>query len=452
MSHKEVSNARHYREHSREQDGWTVLAPPPAAGDLWPWVFGFHQLLARRRRRTLLSQTSTPASTPRGTAREPSSSQPIALTKYRTEGRKNLEQQADDAFIELFVCCGIPRRFIWREEFTHFVNAVSQGNYKVTSRTKFEDALVPAYAASLRTAVIEHLRICWFLTITISTDGGKLSKKKFVSVHITNVHRQSFGVDLDDVSRVSQTGEYFAELLAKARKGLGISRGLQSVGETRFATIYWSFDSVLRGIPEFSSIVRNRALGIDAEMLEKPFLDDEDVYKFRRHLTRLGSVLMPFTWGIQCLESKDTTPANVYLYWLAIVAQLNDLINKDDDAGDKSKYATTVKELIRSIANFQFSRLIEKERASKVYSTVFGLDPGVFLTIEALGVQPVTLSSTAGQLAVKEELPLIQRIGSSLRGNAAQNIAPIAPSRTRTSLTVCPQMPSVYCLSSSRTS
>ncbi|KAJ6478689.1 hypothetical protein DFH09DRAFT_1379161, partial [Mycena vulgaris] len=170
--------------------------------------------------RTLPSQTSTPASTPRGTAREPSSSQPTVLAvwqEYRTEGRKNLEQKANDAFIELFVCCGIPPRFIGREEFTHFVNAVSQGNYKVISRTKFVDALVPAYAASLRTAVIEHLRTCWFLTITISTDGGKLPKKKFVSVHITNVHRQSFCVDLDDVSRVSQTGEYFAELLTKKK-------------------------------------------------------------------------------------------------------------------------------------------------------------------------------------------------------------------------------------------
>ncbi|KAJ6596480.1 hypothetical protein B0H10DRAFT_2232489 [Mycena sp. CBHHK59/15] len=36
MSHKEVSNARHYREHTREQDGWTVLAPPPAAGNDLP--------------------------------------------------------------------------------------------------------------------------------------------------------------------------------------------------------------------------------------------------------------------------------------------------------------------------------------------------------------------------------------------------------------------------------
>ncbi|KAJ6552195.1 hypothetical protein DFH09DRAFT_1085986 [Mycena vulgaris] len=292
-------------------------------------------------------------------------------------------QKANVVPIELFICCGIPPRVIGREEFTHFVKTVNQWNYKVTSRTKFEDALVPAYAASIRTAVIEHMQTCWFSTITSSTDGGKLSNKKFVSVYITNVHRQLFCVDLDDVSRVSQTGEYFAELLTKiiaeleeilafmslssylqdwfdeTRKSLGIFRGFQSVGETRFATIYRSLDSVLRGIPEFSSIVRNRTLGIDAEMLKKHFLDDEDVYKFRRDLTRLVS-------AIQCLESKDTTPADVYLYWLAIVAQLNDLISKDDDAGNKSKYATTVKELIRSIANFQFLQLIEEEHASKV--------------------------------------------------------------------------------------
>ncbi|KAJ7703977.1 hypothetical protein B0H17DRAFT_1127007 [Mycena rosella] len=36
MSHKDVSNTHHYQDHTREQDGWTVLAPPPAAGDDLP--------------------------------------------------------------------------------------------------------------------------------------------------------------------------------------------------------------------------------------------------------------------------------------------------------------------------------------------------------------------------------------------------------------------------------
>jgi hypothetical protein len=54
-----------------------------------------------------------------------------------------------------------------------------------------------------------------------------------------------------------------------AREELKISRGLQSVGETRFGTIYWSLDSILRGIPAFISIVRNPKLGIESEVRDR---------------------------------------------------------------------------------------------------------------------------------------------------------------------------------------
>lgn len=48
-----------------------------------------------------------------------------------------------------------------------------------------------------------------------------------------------------------------------ARRELKIGRGLQSVGETRFATIYWSVDSVLQGYEAFKQIVRNPDIGIE---------------------------------------------------------------------------------------------------------------------------------------------------------------------------------------------
>ncbi|KAJ7718219.1 hypothetical protein B0H14DRAFT_2643410 [Mycena olivaceomarginata] len=268
------------------------------------------------------------------------------MALYRTEGRKLLEGKVNDALVELFINCGIAPRIIGSEEFKHFCNTLN-GNYSLTSRTKFEDSLVPAYAANVRLAVLDYLQTCRYLTI--SSDGAKLKRKKFITVHITTVYRQSFCVDLDDVSRISQTGEYFAELFKKwiqkigpyrfcaatsdragninrgrflsvedfpwmfnlsdachnlhhvckdicnipvfqpivaeikeilalmslstytldwfdaARKELWISRGLQSVGETRFGTIYWSLDSIERGIPAFTSIVRNPALGIESE-------------------------------------------------------------------------------------------------------------------------------------------------------------------------------------------
>ncbi|KAJ7784003.1 hypothetical protein DFH07DRAFT_997515, partial [Mycena maculata] len=391
-----------------------------------------------KRAKPSVSGQPSQKSTPIRAESEPSGSHQLQVSKYRTEGRKILEQKVNNALVEFFICCGVSPRIIGRDEFKHLVTTLSQGNYNLISRTTFEDSLVPTYAANVRIAVLGYLRKCRYLTI--SFDGGKLTRKKFISVHVTSVHRQSFCVDLDDVSRSGhlftdfmQVIGHLRELLAFmslssysqdwfdiARAEQGISRGLQSVGETRFASIYWSLDSVLNGIPAFVSIVRNPELGIDSQVLTKHFMDDEDVFKFRRDLTRLGAVLMPFAWAIQCLESKETTPADVYLYWLAVVAQLHDLITKDDNAGPKSRYATTVKELIRRIANFRFSQLIEDERSSNAYLTAFVLDPdnrgaSILATPNPLAVQPVTISFRGGESAVKELPPLIQRIGLSLQ-------------------------------------
>jgi len=58
--------------------------------------------------------------------------------------------------------------------------------------------------------------------------------------------------------------------------------------------------------------------------------------------------------AIQCLEAKHATAADVYMYWLAIVAQLSDLMAKPS-----CKYGTVVKERVRAIVNFQFSQLID---------------------------------------------------------------------------------------------
>ncbi|KAJ7231083.1 hypothetical protein C8J57DRAFT_1581220 [Mycena rebaudengoi] len=90
------------------------------------------------------------------------------------------------------------------------------------------------------------------------------------------------------------------------------------------------------------------------------------------------------------------------------------------NAGNKTKYAETVKELIRSIANYRFSQLIEDKRASNVYFTAFVLDPDnrgatILATPKPLEIQPVTVSFAAGAPAVQPCLPLIQRIGLSLQ-------------------------------------
>ena len=60
---------------------------------------------------------------------------------------------------------------------------------------------------------------------------------------------------------------YTLDFFDLARKELKIGCGLQSVGETCFATIYWSLDSVLTGFPAFEKIARKYHInGIDSHV------------------------------------------------------------------------------------------------------------------------------------------------------------------------------------------
>lgn len=64
------------------------------------------------------------------------------------------------------------------------------------------------------------------------------------------------------MSLSSYTLVYFDE----AREDLHIERGLISIGETRFGSIYWSLNSVLDGMPAFKRIMREQSLGIESEV------------------------------------------------------------------------------------------------------------------------------------------------------------------------------------------
>jgi hypothetical protein len=44
---------------------------------------------------------------------------------------------------------------------------------------------------------------------------------------------------------------------------LGITRGIEGIGNTCFATMYWAGKSVQRGLPALQAIVENDTLGID---------------------------------------------------------------------------------------------------------------------------------------------------------------------------------------------
>lgn len=51
-----------------------------------------------------------------------------------------------------------------------------------------------------------------------------------------------------------------------------------------------------------------------------------DSLMFQVALAKLVAIMGPYMKAIQCLESAHTMCADVYLYWLAIVAQMKQLL------------------------------------------------------------------------------------------------------------------------------
>jgi len=87
-------------------------------------------------------------------------------------------------------------------------------------------------------------------------------------------------------------------------------------------------------------------------------------------LAKLVAITGPYAKAIQCLESSQTTCADVYLYWLAIVAQMEQLLQSNT-----IRLQEETKTAIRTITNARFNQMIN-DAPNDPYITAFYLHPG----------------------------------------------------------------------------
>ncbi|KDQ05636.1 hypothetical protein BOTBODRAFT_122435, partial [Botryobasidium botryosum FD-172 SS1] len=129
-------------------------------------------------------------------------------------------------------------------------------------------------------------------------------------------------------------------MLNDAREPLGITRTLESIGNTRFATLY-------------RCAVRLR------DCLPALYVLYDD-----------GLRIEPIAKSLKCLESTHSTLADVYVYWLAASAELQQIFTSPDRGGFDRE---TVENII-GICNFRFNQMIN-DAPEDAYITAFVLDP-----------------------------------------------------------------------------
>ncbi|KAG2158711.1 uncharacterized protein EDB93DRAFT_1076704, partial [Suillus bovinus] len=346
--------------------------------------------------------------------------------KYVTEGHKALKEKGDQALMLFVTCTGIPPHVIDSDEFKAFCSILN-ANYKSTSATTLADTLIPNKSARITKMMFDYLKTQRDLTVTF--DGGKIPRR-FYTVHVTTADRRTLLLELDDASMLSHTAQYIGELLEGIlafmdksgyamehfnyhRGVLKIGWGLEKISKTRFANIHWSAASLQRCLPAMQAIVSNPSLGIDVKV--RHYANTTDSLMFQVALAKLVAITGPYTKAIQCLESAHTTCADVYLYWLAIVAQMEQLLR-----GNTIRLREETKLAIRTITNARFNQMIN-DAPNDPYITAFFLHPEhrtaqIYKNINPLDLPPIHMTKANGTYSiVSPEDSIMKRVGTSLQ-------------------------------------
>ena len=152
---------------------------------------------------------------------------------------------------------------------------------------------------------------------------------------------------------------------------MGIKQGIQSIGKTRFATVYLAAESLDQNYPAISELCQQKIISIPE--VNDLFIPGFELTDFTRELQHLVLFLAPVAKLIKCLESSHSTIADVYLFWLAVTGNINDLLNR-------VCLETQIKEKIWLAVNSRFNQMVNNA-PSDVFLTGFILDPSEFLVL-----------------------------------------------------------------------
>ncbi|CDO75074.1 hypothetical protein BN946_scf184703.g4 [Trametes cinnabarina] len=169
--------------------------------------------------------------------------------------------------------------------------------------------------------------------------------------------------------------------LTAARLEEGLTRGLQSIGKTRFASVYWSAESLRACLPLMRHLVSNGKLVIPRKgsyqqaKFDVALLQENNMasMKFEQQLTRYTTILAPIARAIKSLEATDTTAADVYVFWLGVASTLQELFAQPEE---ESGIPPELARKITGIVNKRYKSIID-EAPADVYFVAFFLDPDI---------------------------------------------------------------------------
>ncbi|QRV99077.1 hypothetical protein RhiJN_27096 [Ceratobasidium sp. AG-Ba] len=159
--------------------------------------------------------------------------------------------------------------------------------------------------------------------------------------------------------------------LNTTRREMGITQGFDLPGITRFAGWHYGTRSVRINLPAVDCLIETNIIEMkkDHKLL---FMRKVVVYsRFKTQLRQLEKVTEPFARAIKCLELGHSNPGDVFLFNMAVMAQLRQIA--DDNEAELGLPEDTLNN-IRTITNARYYNMVLAS-GQEVYLSTFMLNP-----------------------------------------------------------------------------
>ncbi|KAI0643696.1 ribonuclease H-like domain-containing protein [Trametes meyenii] len=184
---------------------------------------------------------------------------------------------------------------------------------------------------------------------------------------------QGFVSNLRKIIKYFKKSTIAATELSLSRVEEGGLRTLQSIGKTRFATVFWSAESLRNCFPTIRRLVATGRLNLKGTGFDPALLQDRSSVsiKFELELRCYTSILSPIAHAIKALEATDATAADVFVFWHAIAASLQSLFARPEEETDISP---SLAKKVQGVINRRMKEVIDNAPAD-IYFTAFFLHP-----------------------------------------------------------------------------
>ncbi|KAH7308263.1 hypothetical protein B0J17DRAFT_587568, partial [Rhizoctonia solani] len=185
-------------------------------------------------------------------------------------------------------------------------------------------------------------------------------------------HFQSCVSKMKSITAYFHTSTYANRHLAALQVLHNVHKGIIAIGNTRFASYFYAAQSVLNCLPLILQLISSAVLELSSASPIYWMLDGASVEQFTKELRQLCAILEPFARSIKCLESSHSTPADVYLFWLAIIARARELF-KNNATINGVGFPESVMEDVTSIINGRHHEMFQS-KSGPIYLAAFFLD------------------------------------------------------------------------------